>query len=546
MWRQLVIGLWCLAAFASQAWADRRVALVIGNANYVHFSALANPRNDAKSIADALRASKFDDVMLVENLDRIALNRALQLFSAKSAGADIAIIYYAGHGVEVNGVNYLVPIDAELQRSTDVAYEAIPLDLARNSVAAAAKLRMVILDACRNNPFKLADVGGVRAAKRGLRSVEADASEFIAYSAKEGTTAQDGPPDGNSPFAVALVNAIKQPGLEVRLMFGKVKDDVVKATNKEQEPFTYTSLGGDPVFLNPPEEKPAVVEPPPPPPMLAINMAWAEVKLSKSSAVVEGFKQQYRTDPNFAVFGALADERLLALSTKAEVRPSEVSLELPPLPKLEGDLTVMPKSDAKPKPAEVQVAALPPPEPIVIPPAVTEPDPPALVAPTAPTTELIISMQRELKRVGCYTGAEDGKWGRKADAALLEYNRVSGAKLESLKPSEEVLAILQSAGNKSCADNVIVPQKSFVPKAKIVVRKPETFKLFVQKPRAIVRKQEITARPKRPQRPTKLTSIAAPKKITAKPPTKVSNGGKKRVCKPEFVVIAVVVRCHGG
>jgi Caspase domain len=550
MWNRLVIVLVCLAALALPATAARRVALVIGNSNYVHFSELANPRNDAKAIADALKSSKFDDVMLAQDLDRTSLNRALQVFSSKAVGADIAIVYYAGHGVEVDGVNYLVPIDAELLRSTDVAYEAIPLDLARNSVAPAAKLRMVILDACRNNPFKLADANGVRAAKRGLRAVEADASEFIAYSAKEGTTAQDGPPNGNSPFAVALVQAINQPGLEVRLMFGKVRDDVILATNKEQEPFTYTSLGGEPVFLNPPVEKPVAAKEPSSPMILAINMAWAEVKTSNSSAVIDGFRLQYKNDPNFAVFGALANERLLALRAKSEPPPPEVALDLPPMPKLEGTLTVTPQPQpiAKPEPVRIQIAALPPPEPIIVPSPLSQPTPPEVATPAAPTPALISAVQRELKRIGCYSGNEDGKWGRKAGAALQKFSVMSGAKLETFEPSDGTLEVLKSAADKSCVAQGVAPVRPALPKAKTNVPKPVALVPYTPKPRAVVRKSLFNPKPApqrlKQQRPTKVTSAVTLRKPIPKTATKTSTSGKKRVCKPEFVVIAVVVRCH--
>lgn len=184
MLHRLLVAVAALILISVPAFAAKRVALVIGNSKYTHFSALANPDNDAASIATALRDAKFDDVILANDLDFNGLKKALKNFSTSAVGAEVALVYYAGHGVEVDGINYLVPVEAELQRATDVEFEAIPLDLARTAVSSASKLRMVVLDACRNNPFKLVKSDGTRAGRtRGLRAIETKASEFIAYSA---------------------------------------------------------------------------------------------------------------------------------------------------------------------------------------------------------------------------------------------------------------------------------------------------------------------------------------------------------------------------
>ena len=237
------------------------------------------------------------------------MSDALQSFSVTATGSEIAVVYYAGHGVEVDGTNYLVPVDATLQRASAANFEAIPLDLARNAVSSSSGLRMVILDACRNNPFQLTRPNGKRSGGRGLRAIEAEASEFISYSAKEGTTAQDGPPDGNSPFAKALALAIRKLGLEVRLLFGKVRDDVFKATNKEQEPFTYASLGGEEVYLNPPVETAPMVEAVVPV-QSGIRDAWSAVAGSGNVPALIGFKKLYANDPEMMIYGPLIDQKL--------------------------------------------------------------------------------------------------------------------------------------------------------------------------------------------------------------------------------------------
>src|SRR5690606_8517938 len=137
----------------------------------------------------ALREIGFDEVTLKQDLDQRGLLRALKEFSDLAAGADVALIYYAGHGVEVDGRNYLVPTDAALAKAADVEFEAVLLDNARTAVSGATKLRLVILDACRNNPFKLASADGKRNVGRGLSRVEPGSNELVAYAAREGTLA---------------------------------------------------------------------------------------------------------------------------------------------------------------------------------------------------------------------------------------------------------------------------------------------------------------------------------------------------------------------
>src|SRR5581483_11834803 len=174
-------------------------------------------------------------------------------FGARARDADVAVVYYAGHGIEVDGVNYLVPIDAQLETDADVYDEALSLDRILVAVEPARQLRLVILDACRDNPFAktMKRTIASRAIGRGLAKVEpSNPNTMIAFAAKAGFTALDG--DGkNSPFAVALTQHLTTPGLDLRKAFGFVRDDVLKATNNRQEPFIYGSLGGDDVALVP-------------------------------------------------------------------------------------------------------------------------------------------------------------------------------------------------------------------------------------------------------------------------------------------------------
>ncbi len=282
--------------------AAARIALVIGNAAYATVGELVNPHADAAAVAKALRDAGFDDVQHISDQSAEKMRNALKEFSSKATTAEIALIYYAGHGAELEAENYLVPVDAKLLRSTDLQFEAISLTSVRAAVSGASKLRMVVLDACRNNPFKLASSNGKRAASRGLTSIEPGAGEVVAYAAKEGTIAQDGPANSNSPFATALVKSLNEPGLEIRLMFGKIRDEVLSATQNEQEPYTYTSLGGEAIYLKPPRATPVIASP--------VAQEWQLVANTKSPGVLQAFLGKYSSDP---VFAGLANERLALL-----------------------------------------------------------------------------------------------------------------------------------------------------------------------------------------------------------------------------------------
>ena len=256
--RSVILALAFLAAGEIPAFAEKRVALVIGNSAYQNVVPLINPSNDAKAIAATLTKSGFDSVDERLNLSGIETKRALREFGAKVRDADVAVIYYAGHGIELDGTNYLIPVDAKLEVDTDVLDEAFPLDRFIVAADPAKQLRLVILDACRDNPFNktMKRTIGSRAISRGLANVEpTNPNTLIAFAAKAGSTASDG--EGkNSPFATALMSYLPQPGLDLRKAFGFVRDDVLKVTNNKQEPFVYGSLGGNDVSL-----VPAIVSP---------------------------------------------------------------------------------------------------------------------------------------------------------------------------------------------------------------------------------------------------------------------------------------------
>src|SRR5689334_1501820 len=238
---------------AGTALAERRVALIIGNSNYEKATRLPNPLNDAGLVAETFNSAGFDDVQLRRDLKVGDMRRALRDFIDKSREADVAVLYFAGHGIEIDGNNYLVPVDAVLERDVDIYDEALSLERVLVAVEPAKQLRLVILDACRDNPFArtMKRTIASRAIGRGLAKVEPTSpNTLIAFASKAGSTAGDG--DGkNSPFTAALVKHVIKPGLDLRRAFGYVRDDVLKSTGNRQEPYVYGSLGGDDVPLVP-------------------------------------------------------------------------------------------------------------------------------------------------------------------------------------------------------------------------------------------------------------------------------------------------------
>jgi tetratricopeptide (TPR) repeat protein len=227
-----------------------RVALVIGNSRYTAVNPLPNPTRDAAAVEQKLQTLGFRTVHLARDLTREAMFRELTRFEEEARHADWAVIYYAGHGIEVEGTNYLVPVDARLKAEDDVQTETVPLDHILSAVRGARKMRLVILDACRDNPF----VGQMRRTVpgrigQGLARIEPGGGTLVAYAARHGQIAFDGQ-GGHSPFVSALLRRLDQGGVEVRRMFGFVRDDVLASTGRRQEPFLYGSIGGEEYFFH--------------------------------------------------------------------------------------------------------------------------------------------------------------------------------------------------------------------------------------------------------------------------------------------------------
>ncbi|MBL0916888.1 MAG: caspase family protein, partial [Sphingopyxis sp.] len=234
--------------FAPSAAEARKVALIVGNSNYASTSRLVNPANDIKLVAASARQAGFDDVTVAADLSVNEFQKAMRDFRAKADGAEIAMVYYAGHGIEAQGRNWLIPTDAQLKSDLDLPYEAINLDRMMEAVSG-ARIRLVILDSCRNNPFGRSWKSGTRAVQTGLAGVEAD-DVLVIFAAAPGQLAADGT-GANSPFATSLAKRLPQPDLPVQLLGGAIRDDVLAATAGQQRPFVSASITGTPVYLVP-------------------------------------------------------------------------------------------------------------------------------------------------------------------------------------------------------------------------------------------------------------------------------------------------------
>jgi tetratricopeptide (TPR) repeat protein len=229
--------------------AGGRVALVVGNSQYKTFDTLTNPRRDAKLVSEALGRAGFGNVQLVSDASKEGLSNALRVFAEEAAKADWAVVYFAGHGIELDGNNYLVPVDAKYENDADIPVESIALDQVLNAVNGAARMRLVILDACRENPFVTDQKKGETTnAGRGLARIEPESGTLVAFATKHGHLASDGS-EQNSPFAASLAKRIDTPGLEINRLFRLVHDDVYTSTGKKQEPFTYGQLSAEEFYF---------------------------------------------------------------------------------------------------------------------------------------------------------------------------------------------------------------------------------------------------------------------------------------------------------
>src|SRR6201986_4663084 len=250
----IFLSLICMLFVTDAAQADKRVAFVVGNGAYKNVAALPNPPIDAKAMAATLRNVGFD-VVDGTNLTRDTMTERLLEFGKKAQGADVAVFFYAGHGIAISGTNYLLPVDADIKSEMDVKLgAAINIDLTLDQTMSDAKVKLVFLDACRDNPFaaKIKSNAATRSVsvQTGLAEMKSGEGTLIAFATGPGQTALDGQEGTNSPFTRALMANIAAPGVEIQQAMTKVRAQVNEETNKNQLPWGHTNLIGS-VYLNP-------------------------------------------------------------------------------------------------------------------------------------------------------------------------------------------------------------------------------------------------------------------------------------------------------
>src|ERR1700724_2835659 len=253
--RLLILALSIIGILASSnvAKADRRVAFVVGNGAYKNAQPLPNPPIDAKAMAGVLRNVGFE-VVEGTNLTRDKMTERLLEFGKKAQGADVAVFFYAGHGIAINGTNYLLPVDTDIKSEMDVKLgSAVNIDVTLDQTMGDAKVKLVLLDACRDNPFaaRLRSLNTARSVnvQTGLAEMKSGEGTLIAFATGPGQTALDGEEGTHSPLTRALLANIAKPGVEVQEAMTKVRAQVNEETNKGQLPWGHTNLIGS-VYLN--------------------------------------------------------------------------------------------------------------------------------------------------------------------------------------------------------------------------------------------------------------------------------------------------------
>lgn len=296
--------------------ADKRVALVVGNASYTSTTPLRTPVNDATDVATALERLGFDVVRGID-LDYDGMRDKIRVFSERLSGASVGLFYYAGHGLQVSGKNYLIPVDAKLKAASDLDFGAIDVDLVLRNMERETPTNIVFLDACRDNPLaaNLTKAMGTRsgAINRGLAPVEAGVGTLIAFATQPGNVALDGY-GRHSPFAAGLLKTIEQPGLPISDIMISVRQDVLRETGNRQVPWDHSSLTGQFYFV--PPASPAPTAPVATPEVKQPNFElafWDSIKNEKNPRLFEAYLNRY---PNGA-FAEIARINLEGIKTAA-------------------------------------------------------------------------------------------------------------------------------------------------------------------------------------------------------------------------------------
>lgn len=433
--RQIQIGLalffLLVNALPADAMAERRVALIIGNSAYEYATPLRNPKSDATAIAALLKRLSFD-VVLGTDLRHRDFADAVNEFSDKLIGADVALLYYAGHGLQVHGQNYLAPIDARLKHEAGLAFEAVRLSTIQALMERRNRTSLVFLDACRDNPLArtLARNMGTRSAAvgRGWARVETGVGTLIAFATQPGNVALDG--EGrHSPFTEAFLRHAETPGQDIEGLMRHVRVDVIDKTNGSQIPWSHSSLTQRFRFLEGKMPISGLDAKAPSTSRSAddsLELAfWQAARGNGTKAAYEVYLKSY-PDGAFAPLARLEIERLAQSDAKTSDEPSSSK-------------AARERDDGVRKRYQVATA-----EPTV---AASEPDRPEAVL---SRVDLTLAVQRELKRVGCYAGGLDGKWGPGSQASLKRFAKFAKIRIASTHPSVDIFQSIKARKTRVC------------------------------------------------------------------------------------------------
>jgi len=408
-----VLAILFAAAAGLSAHAEKRVAMVIGNSAYTRAPELRNTKNDAEGVAALLARLGFDVIKAIDFTER-DFGRAIGEFSEKlQKPADVAVFYYAGHGLQVDGENYLVPVDARLDREASLDFEAVRLSTIVKLMEQRRRTNIVLLDACRDNPLarNLARNMGTRstAIGRGFAQVETGVGTLIAYSTQPGNVALDGS-GRNSPFTAALLRHSETPGIEIEALMRQVRRDVIEATNGAQVPWSHSSLTAAFRLIDQPTETQSVSAPPEPTAVplpgvvqrvdpKAVELAfWDSIRDSENAELIAEYLKRYPQGSFSTIARIMLDQ---VKSSKSEIKTARLM------------------DDAAPDP---------------------DPDPLAQASPRQRT----LALQSELQRVGCDPGVADGLWGNKGKAALAKFNRYANVGLSLANPTAFAVRTIRS------------------------------------------------------------------------------------------------------
>jgi hypothetical protein len=331
------VAFWLTLALMQPAFAERKVALVVGNSGYTNVPRLPNPRNDASDMIARLKAMGFEVIPGLD-LDRNAFLNSLAVFGRAAEGADVALFFYAGHGLQVNGQNYLVPTDAKVEYEAELDIALIPVPLVMQQLARGSRVNIVLLDACRDNPFAkdLSRTLGTRSSSalgRGLSRIQTASGTFIAFATQPDNVAQDG--DGrNSPFTGAFLANMEKPGLSLSDLMIEVRNDVMRQTNGKQVPWDSSSLTGrfsfkieGTVTVTPEGAQPGTnpAKPPTVDPKALEFAVWSAIQHTTDPAAFEKFLQDFPS----GVFASAARDRLATLRMPAANVPARSQASMP-------------------------------------------------------------------------------------------------------------------------------------------------------------------------------------------------------------------------